>query len=73
VFLQVMDNIQGLALEPMLPQMMPGLLKGYDSLESTVRKASVFCMVALYLNVGEALRPFLKDLPGSKVVARPHW
>ena len=32
-----------------------------------MRKASVFCLVAIYLVAGEALRPHLSDLNGSKV------
>lgn len=67
---QVVENAE-VSLEPFLPQIMPGLLRGYDDKESSVRKASVFCMVALYLQVGEKLMPFLKDLSGSKV-SLPH-
>ena len=32
-----------------------------------MRKASVFCLVAIYLAIGEELRPHLKELNGSKV------
>ena len=42
-------------------------LQGYDNTESSVRKAAVFCLVALYMVVGEDLRPYLSDLNGSKV------
>lgn len=43
------------------------VLQGYDNSESRVRKASVFCLVAIYLVVGEELRPYLSELSGSKV------
>ena len=33
----------------------------------SVRKASVFCLVGIYMIVGEPLRPHLSDLNGSKV------
>jgi len=46
---------------------MPGLLKAYDNVESSVRKASVFCMVALHQLVGENLQPHLSCLNGSKL------
>ncbi|XP_071512312.1 CLIP-associating protein 2 isoform X4 [Panulirus ornatus] len=51
-----------------LPEIMPGLIKAYDNKESCVRKASVFCMVALHNAVGEeAMRPHLESLTGSKL------
>jgi CLIP-associating protein 1/2 len=50
-----------------LPDLVPRLLKGYDNSESSVRKASVFCLVAIYLAVGEELRPFLAPLSSSKL------
>ena len=42
-------------------------LQGYDNTESSVRKASVFCLVAIYMSLGEELRPHLSELNGSKV------
>lgn len=50
-----------------LPEIMPGLLKAYDNVESSVRKASVFCMVSLHQRVGEELQPHLETLNGSKL------
>jgi len=41
--------------------------QGYDNSESSVRKAAVFCLVAVYLVVGEELRPYLAALSASKV------
>ena len=34
-----------------------------------MRKASVFCLVSIYLIAGESLRPHLSELNGSKVRA----
>src|SRR4029434_4684128 len=42
-------------------------LQGYDNTESSVRKASVFCLVAIYSVIGEDLKPHLALLTGSKV------
>ncbi len=44
-------------------------LQGYENTESSVRKASVFCLVAVYMTLGEELRPHLSELNGSKVSA----
>lgn len=42
-------------------------LQGYDNTESSVRKASVFCLVAIYSVIGEELKSHLAQLTGSKV------
>ena len=47
------------------------LLQGYDNTESSVRKASVFCLVAIYSVIGEELKPYLAQLTGSKVRSLP--
>ena len=40
----------------------------YDHVESSVRKASVFCLVAIHSAVGEeTLMPHLAELSGTKV------
>lgn len=44
-------------------------LQGYDNTESSVRKASVFCLVAIYSVIGEDLKPHLAQLTGSKVAS----
>ena len=44
------------------------LLQAYDNVESSVRKASVFCIVAIHQLVGEgAIQPHLECLNGSKM------
>ncbi len=42
-------------------------LQSYDHAESSIRKASVFCLVAIHGVIGEQLKIYLSDLPGSKV------
>lgn len=41
--------------------------QGYDNSESSVRKACVFCLVAIYTVIGEDLKPHLSQLSSSKV------
>ncbi|KAK2588964.1 hypothetical protein KPH14_001817 [Odynerus spinipes] len=56
------------AIEPHLAKIMPGLIKAYDDVESTVRKSAVFCMVAIHAAVGEeVLKPHLSSLYASKL------
>ncbi|XP_068447015.1 CLIP-associating protein 1-B-like isoform X9 [Clinocottus analis] len=62
--------IERTAREPLhrlLGDVIPGLLQGYDNTESSVRKASVFCLVAVYSVIGEELKPYLAQLTGSKM------
>ena len=43
-------------------------MQAYDNVESSVRKAAVFCIVSLHQLVGEvALQPHLDCLNGSKM------
>ncbi|XP_070175269.1 CLIP-associating protein 1-like isoform X11 [Littorina saxatilis] len=50
-----------------LPSTVPGLIMGYDDSDSRVRKAAVFCLVNIYMQIGESLRPYLTDLNSSKM------
>ncbi|RVE57781.1 hypothetical protein OJAV_G00202770 [Oryzias javanicus] len=64
---KVMERISKEFLLQLLPDVIPGLLQGYDNTESSVRKASVFCLVAIYSVIGEELKPHLAPLTGSKM------
>ncbi|XP_075908629.1 CLIP-associating protein 1-like isoform X4 [Petromyzon marinus] len=61
------ERISRAALVQLLPDVIPGLLQGYDNAESSVRKASVFCLVAVHAVVGDELKPYLGSLTGSKM------
>uniref|UniRef100_A0A674EKH2 Cytoplasmic linker associated protein 1 n=1 Tax=Salmo trutta TaxID=8032 RepID=A0A674EKH2_SALTR len=63
---KVIERITKESLHQLLPDIIPGLLQGYDNTESSVRKASVFCLVAVYSVIGEELKPYLAQLTGSK-------
>uniref|UniRef100_A0A8D3CEA2 Cytoplasmic linker associated protein 1a n=1 Tax=Scophthalmus maximus TaxID=52904 RepID=A0A8D3CEA2_SCOMX len=65
---KVIERITKESLVTLLPDIIPGLLQGYDNTESSVRKASVFCLVAIYSVIGEELKPHLAQLTGSKVL-----
>uniref|UniRef100_A0A667YT74 Cytoplasmic linker associated protein 1a n=1 Tax=Myripristis murdjan TaxID=586833 RepID=A0A667YT74_9TELE len=65
---KVIERIAKDSLLQLLPDIIPGLLQGYDNTESSVRKASVFCLVAIYSVIGEELKPHLAQLTGSKVL-----
>ncbi|XP_034549551.1 CLIP-associating protein 1a isoform X5 [Notolabrus celidotus] len=64
---KVIERITKDSLVQLLPDIIPGLLQGYDNTESSVRKASVFCLVAIYSVIGEDLKPHLAQLTGSKM------
>ncbi|XP_061649513.1 CLIP-associating protein 1a isoform X21 [Phyllopteryx taeniolatus] len=64
---KVIERIAKDSLIQLLVDIIPGLLQGYDNTESSVRKASVFCLVAIYSVIGEELKPHLAQLTGSKV------
>lgn len=55
-------------LEPHLDDTMATLMLAYDNNESVVRKAAVFCMVAIHAAIGnEAFEPYKKHLYGGKL------
>ncbi|XP_077393793.1 CLIP-associating protein 1a [Festucalex cinctus] len=64
---KVIERIAKDSLIQLLVDIIPGLLQGYDNTESSVRKASVFCLVAIYSVIGEELKPHLAQLTGSKM------
>ncbi|XP_037095222.1 CLIP-associating protein 1a isoform X38 [Syngnathus acus] len=64
---KVIERIPKDSLIQLLVDIIPGLLQGYDNTESSVRKASVFCLVAIYSVIGEELKPHLAQLTGSKM------
>ncbi|XP_053348295.1 CLIP-associating protein 2 isoform X41 [Clarias gariepinus] len=64
---KVIERLPKEGLVQMLPEIVPGLIQGYDNSESSVRKACVFCLVAIYAIIGEDLKPYLSQLSGSKL------
>uniref|UniRef100_A0A8C4R7Q4 Uncharacterized protein n=1 Tax=Eptatretus burgeri TaxID=7764 RepID=A0A8C4R7Q4_EPTBU len=68
---RVVERLSPPILHTLLPSIIPGLLQGYDNAESSVRKACVFCLVAIHSAIGDELNPFLAHLSGSKVCKLP--
>lgn len=64
---KVVEKLTKEEAEECLAEIIPKLVKGYDNGESSVRKASVFCLVALHQVVGEDLKAHLSALSGSKM------
>ncbi|CAJ1084049.1 CLIP-associating protein 2 isoform X20 [Xyrichtys novacula] len=64
---KVVERIPREGLMSLLPEIVPGLIQGYDNSESSVRKACVFCLVAIYTVIGEDLKPHLSQLSSSKL------
>lgn len=53
-------------LRSKLPELVPGLIRGYSHSESSVRKASVFCLVALEAKVRDSIKEHLSKLSSSQ-------
>ncbi|XP_052686070.1 CLIP-associating protein 1-like isoform X17 [Crassostrea angulata] len=64
---KVLELLPKDTLEAQMAEIIPGLLRGYDDQQSTVRKSAVFCLVAIYLKVGEGIWNHLTKLNYSKV------
>ncbi|XP_076433359.1 CLIP-associating protein 2 isoform X14 [Peromyscus maniculatus bairdii] len=64
---KVIERVSKDTLNMLLPEIMPGLIQGYDNSESSVRKACVFCLVAVHAVIGDELKPHLSQLTGSKM------
>ncbi|NWS39934.1 CLAP2 protein, partial [Probosciger aterrimus] len=64
---KVIERVSKETLTQLLPEIVPGLIQGYDNSESSVRKACVFCLVAIHAVIGDELKPHLSQLTGSKV------
>ncbi|XP_026205331.1 CLIP-associating protein 2 isoform X16 [Anabas testudineus] len=64
---KVVERIPREGLISLLPEIVPGLIQGYDNSESSVRKACVFCLVAIHAVIGDDLKPHLSQLSSSKL------
>ncbi|XP_048367049.1 CLIP-associating protein 2 isoform X19 [Sphaerodactylus townsendi] len=64
---KVIERVSKETLAQLLPEIVPGLIQGYDNSESSVRKSCVFCLVAIHAVIGDELKPHLSQLTGSKM------
>uniref|UniRef100_A0A670ZG68 Cytoplasmic linker associated protein 2 n=1 Tax=Pseudonaja textilis TaxID=8673 RepID=A0A670ZG68_PSETE len=70
---KVIERVPKEILAQLLPEIVPGLIQGYDNSESSVRKACVFCLVAIHAVIGDELKPHLSQLTSSKVSDILNW
>jgi CLIP-associating protein 1/2 len=64
---KTIDQMDADLCDRLLLDILNALLIAWDSPHSPVRKASVFCLVSVYMVIGESLRPHLNNLSSSKV------
>lgn len=64
---KTIDQMSAELCARLLPDVLNALLVAWDSTHSPVRKAAVFCLVSIYMIVGEPLRHHLSNLSSSKV------
>lgn len=70
---QVIGQVEVAYMESKLAEVIPGVTRGYCHSESSVRKASVFCLVALHGVVGDKMKEHLHKLSSSQVsLATPY-
>lgn len=69
VHFQVAGLVDADYLATKLGDVVPGVIRGYSHSESSVRKASVFCLVSIHAVVGDAIREHLQKLSSSQVRA----
>ena len=65
-YVQVVNQVDGEYLKSKLGDVVPGVIRGYSHSESGVRKASVFCLVAIHAVVGDSMREHLQKLSSSQ-------
>lgn len=64
---KTIDQMSADLCNRLLGDNLSALLVAWDSTHSPVRKAAVFCLVSIYMVIGEALRPHLNSLSSSKL------
>lgn len=64
---KTIDQMSQDVCHKLLPAMLDSLLIAWDSPQSPVRKAAVFCLVSIYMIIGDGLRTHLINLSSSKV------
>ncbi|KAI0224462.1 CLIP-associating protein 1-B [Lamellibrachia satsuma] len=64
---ETIKRLSGNEVATVASKIIPGLLKGYDSVVGNVRKASVYCLVGLHEAAGEeVIQPYLEHVSETK-------
>ena len=64
---RLVGRFSQLQLLSILPQLLPPLFEAFRNPNADVRKAVVFCLVDMYLVLGEQLTPHLEELSTSQL------
>ncbi|KAM9824509.1 CLIP-associating protein 2-like [Neosynchiropus ocellatus] len=64
---KVVERIPPENLVSLMPEIMPGLIRCFEDSDIGVRKACIYCFVAIYSVINEDLEPHLCQLPRSKL------
>lgn len=64
---RVVTRLPSPELRRRLPELLPGLLAAFGSPKADVRKACVFCLVDMYMSIGDELFAHLTDLTQSQL------
>ncbi|VDM56103.1 unnamed protein product [Angiostrongylus costaricensis] len=65
---RLIESLDAEELTARLPEIAPGVVNCYSNPQSSVRKSTVFCLVAMVNKVGrEPLNPYLEPLPSCKI------
>eukprot|EP00118_Oscarella_pearsei_P007437 m.36515 g.36515 ORF g.36515 m.36515 type:complete len:1097 (+) comp32260_c0_seq3:79-3369(+) len=67
ILTKVIERLTATELNAFLPQIMPVLVTAYSHSSSGVRKASVFCMVAIHFSAGEQMMAHTSQLTSSQM------
>ena len=66
---KLVTQLHAKLLLELMPSMCPGLFDAFKNPNADVRKAVVFCLVDIYMVLGDDFAPFLGDLNTSQVVS----
>ncbi|VDM67420.1 unnamed protein product [Strongylus vulgaris] len=65
---RLIESLDAEELTARLPEIAPGVVNCYSNPQSSVRKSTVFCLVAMVNKLGrEPVNPYLSSLSNSKV------
>ncbi|KIH67053.1 HEAT repeat protein [Ancylostoma duodenale] len=68
---RLIESLDAEELTARLPEIAPGVVNCYSNPQSSVRKSTVFCLVAMVNKLGrEPVNPYLTSLSNSKVVEK---
>ncbi|KAJ1345791.1 CLIP-associating protein 2 [Parelaphostrongylus tenuis] len=65
---RLIESLDADEVTAVIPEIAPGVVNCYSNPQSSVRKSTVFCLVAMVNKVGrEPVNPYLTSLPSAKI------